>query len=191
MNKEKCFDNSLIGYLLHPSSDKQSNLIALQIKQIIDEMPGGFFIYRAGGDEEIIYANKAMYRIFNCSTKEEFQELTHNSFRGVVHPDDLEDVEKSIKEQIRSSQNNLDYVEYRIIQKGGKIRWVDDYGHLVHTENEGDFFYVFIGEKPKHIEEMEEIVSQNKKKEQALKNQIETYNKEMERINQNSLSILR
>ena len=56
----------------------------------IDEMPGGFFIYRAGGTEEIIYANRALLRIFNCHTMAEFRVLTGNSFRGIVHPDDLE-----------------------------------------------------------------------------------------------------
>ena len=40
----------------------------------IDEMPGGFFIYRAGGTEEIIYANRALLRIFNCHTMERRQD---------------------------------------------------------------------------------------------------------------------
>jgi len=64
----------------------------------MDEMPGGFFIYHADGDEEIIYANKALLRMFQCDTMEEFRHLTGNSFKGLVHPDDLEDVEeRSIK----------------------------------------------------------------------------------------------
>ena len=81
----------------------------------IDEMPGGFFIYRAGGTEEIIYANRALLRIFNCHTMAEFRVLTGNSFRGIVHPDDLERVESSITTQVGDSRYDLDYVEYRII----------------------------------------------------------------------------
>lgn len=109
------------------------------IGRIADEMPGGFFIYRANGDEELIYANTAMLRIFNCNTLEEFRELTGNSFRGIVHPEDLEAVEESIWKQIEKSQYDLDYVEYRIIQKGGEIRWIEDYGHFITNVLDLDF----------------------------------------------------
>lgn len=128
----------------------------LDAKRIIDEMPGGFFIYRADEKEELLYVNKALLRIFNCDTMEEFQELTGNSFQGIVHPDDLDEVEKSIKEQIAVSKFELDYVEYRIIQKGGDIRWIEDYGHFIHDNLLGDVFYVFVGDATeKHKQQME------------------------------------
>ncbi len=129
-----------------PLSEFSYTHTALEVKAFMDQMPGGFFIYQADGKEELLYANKAMLRIFNCDTMEEFRELTGNSFRGIVHPDDLEEVEKSIQEQIAHSQHDLDYVEYRIIQKGGTIRWIEDYGHFIHSETAGDIFYVFAGD---------------------------------------------
>ncbi len=85
-------------------------------RKFADKMPGGFFIYHADEKEEIIYANETMLQIFNCSTMEEFREHTGNSFRGIVHPDDLEEVEKSIREQIAISHFDLDYVEYTSLQ---------------------------------------------------------------------------
>ena len=106
-------------------------------------MPGGFFIYRADGNQEIIYANKSMLHIFNCSTMEEFRELTGNSFRGIVHPDDLAEVECSINEQLARRDDDLDYVEYRIIQKGGEVRWLEDYGHFTQSDDNGDIFLCF------------------------------------------------
>ena len=96
---------------------------ANEFKILMDQMPGGFFIYHADEEEKLIYANRALLRIFNCDTMKEFQELTGNSFRGIVHPEDLEEVEKSIWEQIAQSHHDLDYVEYRIVQKGGAVRW--------------------------------------------------------------------
>ena len=121
--------------------DKESMSV---IEWISDEMPGGFFIYRAEGDEELLYVNNAMLRIFGCDTLEEFKELTGYTFPGIVHPEDIDAVEKSIASQIASSQYDLDYVEYRIIQRDGTVRWVEDYGHFVHTQLYGDVFYVFI-----------------------------------------------
>lgn len=114
------------------------------VERISERMPGGFFIYHADGDEELIFTNKALLRIFGCDTLEEFKELTGYTFRGMVHPEDLETVEKSIVNQIASSRYDLDYVEYRIIKKDGSVRWVEDYGHFVHTQLYGDIFYVFI-----------------------------------------------
>lgn len=131
----------------HSSSpDSPNELSANEVINFMDEMPGGFLIYHADDSEQIIYANRGLLRIFQCNTLEEFRELTGNSFKGIVHPDDLEEVEKSIKEQIAHSQYDLDYVEYRIIQKNGTIRWVEDYGHFINSEAVGNIFYVFIGD---------------------------------------------
>lgn len=121
------------------------------IEQISEGLPGGFFIYHADGDEELIYINDAMLRIFGCDTREEFRELTGYTFRGIVHPKDIDKVEASIRSQIADSGEDLDYVEYRIIRKDGTVRWVEDYGHVVHTDAYGDLFYVFIEDATERI----------------------------------------
>ena len=114
------------------------------IEQITEGMPGGFFIYHADGNEELIYANMAMVHICGCDSFEDFKKYIGGSFQGLVHPDDLRRVENSIQSQIESSDNALDYVEYRMIRKDGSIRWLRDYGRFVHTELYGDVFYVFV-----------------------------------------------
>ncbi|MCM1136831.1 MAG: PAS domain-containing protein [Clostridium sp.] len=125
------------------------------IEQITDGMPGGFFIYHADGDEELIYANQAMINIFGCDDSEDFNEYIGGSFRGLVHPEDLEQVEKSIHSQISKSSKGLDYVEYRVIRKDGVIRWIRDYGRFVHTNLYGDVFYVFVEDATeRHLREI-------------------------------------
>ncbi len=129
--------------------------------QMTEGMPGGFFIYHADGDEKLIYINSAVLRIFGCETKEEFVELTGFTFKGMVYSEDLEEVESSIVQQIENSVYDLDYVEYRIVQKDGSVRWIEDYGHFMHTEKYGDIFYVFIEDATdrlkKRMTELEEI----------------------------------
>lgn len=164
--------------------NKPFSFASSELKKFLDEMPGGFFIYQADEQEQILYANKALLRIFRCDTFEEFQELTGNSFQGVVHPDDLESVHKSIWEQIANSQYDLDYVEYRIIQKGGTIRWVEDYGHFIHSETEGDIFYVFVGDA---TEKRQRLLAEQEEKERQLQNQIEEYSQELKLIHQEHL----
>ena len=122
------------------------------IEQISEGMPGGFFIYHADGNEELIHINGAMLRIFGCDTVEEFKELTGYTFQGIVHPADFDRVEESIKTQIAHGGDNLDYVEYRIVRRDGMVRWVEDYGHFIRTQAYGDLFYVFIEDATERIQ---------------------------------------
>ena len=100
---------------------------------ILESLPGGFFVYRADEVKGIITFNKEVLKIYGCDTDEEFRTLTGNSFKGMVHPDDLELVESNIALQIQK-QSDLDYVEYRIICKDGSEKYVRDYGRFVHTK---------------------------------------------------------
>jgi len=132
--------------------------------EMIDKMPGGFFIYHADGNEEIIHINRSMLRIFGCDTLEEFKEHTGYTFPGIIYPDDLNRVEESIREQIKHSEYDLDYVEYRIVKKDGTVRWVEDYGHFIHTKQYGDVFYVFIEDATDRMKSrMEQLQEMNDK----------------------------
>ncbi len=176
---------------LFPFLEAVYSQMADEVRKFMDKMPGGFFIYRADGNEEIIYANRALLFLFQCNTMQEFQELTGNTFRGLVHPEDIEEVEASIKEQLAHSRYDMDYVEYRIIRKDGKIRWIEDYGHFIHSESVGDIFYVFVGDatdkKRKQEKEKNALLSKKSQREKLLQSQIEQYDKELKVIHQEHL----
>ena len=108
-------------------------------------LPGGFFVYHADGGEELITFNEELLKIFKCKNKEEFIELTGNSFKGMVNPDDLGNVEGDIIGQIKQ-EKDIDRVKYRIICKDGTVKTVHDYGRFVHTEMYGDVYHVFIND---------------------------------------------
>ncbi|MCI9628993.1 MAG: response regulator [Eggerthellaceae bacterium] len=131
--------------------------IEMNIGDLLSEMPGGFFVYHADGDEGLIYANDACFRIFGCETLEQFKELTGFTFPGMVHKDDIDDIEASIAEQIANDIYNMDNVEYRIVTYDGSVRWVEDFGHYVQLES-GSYFYVFINDATdKLLARMEEL----------------------------------
>ncbi len=111
-------NSEALDALLH-----QENMIPA-IQWLGEQIPGGFFIYRADESQEILFANQAVLRIFGCKDMNEFIMLTGNTFRGMVHPDDVKAIQASIDQQIANSNNdNLDYVEYRILRKDGSVRW--------------------------------------------------------------------
>ena len=116
------------------------------VEEIGRHMPGGFFLYKASGKEELLYANQAVVDIFGCKDLDEFKALTGFTFKGMLHPDDYEAIEQSIDDQIGTTRDQMDFVEYRIIRKDGEIRWVDDHGHYTETEAYGGVYYVFISD---------------------------------------------
>ena len=141
---------------------------AAHVRQLTERMPGGFFIYRAHGGEELLYANEALLRMFGCDDAAQFRDLTGNSFRGMVHPEDLEAVEESIWEQIAANSYDLDYVEYRIIRRDGSVRWVEDYGHFTQNGYVGDIFYVFLADATEKRQTQQTILGQKDRELMAL-----------------------
>ena len=128
------------------------------MKWLAEQMPGGFFIYRAEEPMDVIYANRATLHIFGCEKQEDFDALTGGTFPGMVHPEDLPAVQRSIAEQVADSANeSLDYVEYRILRRDGAVRWVDDYGHLACFPEVGAAYYVFITERRRVKEERDRV----------------------------------
>ena len=114
------------------------------LSSLSEIIPGGFFIYHAHGTQELISFNSKMAQLFGCDTDDEFRTLVGNSFKGIVHPDDYEAVETSIRRQIVDSSDRMDHVKYRFIRKDGSVGMMDDYGHFDHSDTLGDIYYVFV-----------------------------------------------
>ena len=129
------------------------------VEEIGRHMPGGFFIYKAGGNEELLYVNNEVIRTFGCEDLDDFKALTGYTFKGMIHPDDYDEVSAAISRQMSTNEENMDYVEYRIIRKDGAVRWVDDYGHYTETEAYGGIFYVFISDITEKRERMESDIA--------------------------------
>ena len=114
--------------------------------RFMEDLPGGFLIRCADRGGKLLYANGVLLRMFGCSTMGELLTYTGGSFRGLIHPDDLDEVEQSIRAQISASQYHLYDAEYRVRRRDGAVRWVEAHGHFVHSDAAGDIFYVFLGD---------------------------------------------
>ena len=119
---------------------------AASLIRFMEELPGGFLIRCADREGKLLYANGALLRMFGCSTMDELLAYTGGSFRGLIHPDDLDEVEQSIQAQISAGQYHLYDAEYRVRRRDGAVRWVEAHGHFVHSDAAGDIFYVFLGD---------------------------------------------
>ncbi len=107
-------------------------------------VPGGFFIYEANEEENILFADQNIIAMYECDSLEDFREYTGNTFSGMVFEEDLHKIQNEITAQTMFGEKRHDYVRYRIQTKSGKIRYIEDFGHLLHGESGNKFFYVFI-----------------------------------------------
>lgn len=118
----------------------------LSVDALSENMPGAFLIYKAGGGEEILFASRALTKIFECDSMAEFMKFTGGSFATLVYPEDIEKVNQAVWDQV-SASDGYDYVQYRVITKNGNIKTVEDWGHLVHDEDlNEDIFYVYLND---------------------------------------------
>lgn len=119
----------------------------VSMAESLANMADAFFVYRATGNQYIFFANTMlMDGIYGCSSSREFLDMVGESFRGMVHPEDYGRVQHEIDTQIEESDKGTDFVQYRIIRKDGKVRWVDDVGHLGLSRwgERHSVFYVFL-----------------------------------------------
>ena len=110
----------------------------------------------------------------------------------MVFHEDLESVERTIWRQVTESQYDLDYVEYRIVTKTGETRWIEDYGHYLHSPSIGGVFYVFLGDATeKRSRQRQEQDNLLREKEEKLRSIIARYDQERTTIDQEYLRRLR
>ncbi len=117
---------------------------ALNTNHVPAGVPGGFFIYDVFGDEGICYADQNVLDLFGCTDIEDLRSFTGDSFIGMVHPDDRQRVSETIKEYNGDRRKGHNYIRYRIVTKQGTYRFVEDFGHLIKSNNGITYCYVFI-----------------------------------------------
>jgi PAS domain S-box-containing protein len=63
---------------------------------------------------------------------EEFMEGGSRSFLSIVHPEDREWVERSLRQGLEHRQTYL--ADYRIIRRDGEVRWLSERGRVLHDD---------------------------------------------------------
>ena len=115
-------------------------------------MPGGFFIYKGDGTDELLYANRAVIDLFGCESQEDFKELTGYSLKGMLHPDDYRMLSEASRNRNPEARSEL---EYRIIRKDGSVRFVESFGHFTENIRYGGIWYAFVSDITEKREQME------------------------------------
>ena len=84
------------------------------MKDIIDNLPGAFIVYRADKEnDEILLANSELLRLTGCKNMDELLAYTGKSFCNLIRPDEQESCQKSIWSQINGGHSN-DYIFFHM-----------------------------------------------------------------------------
>ena len=114
------------------------------MKDIIDNLPGAFIVYRADKEnDEILLANSELLRLTGCKNMDELLAYTGKSFCNLIRPDEQESCQKSIWSQINGGHSN-NYIFFHMRKADGTYISVLDHGRIVDSVHNGRVFYVII-----------------------------------------------
>ena len=118
--------------------------LGFAMKDIINNLPGAFIVYRADKEnDEILLANNELLRLTGCKNMDELLAYTGKSFCNLIRPDEQESCQKSIWSQINGGHSN-DYIFFHMRKADGKYISVLDHGRIVDSVHNGRVFYVII-----------------------------------------------
>lgn len=118
--------------------------LGFAMKDIIENMPGAFIVYRADKEnDEILLANNELLRLMGCKNMDELLAYTGKSFRNLIRQDEQESCQKSIWTQIDGGHSN-NYVFFHMKKADGTYISVLDHGRIVDSALNGRVFYVMI-----------------------------------------------
>ncbi len=118
--------------------------LGFAMKDIINNLPGAFIVYRADKEnDEILLANNELLRLTGCKNMDELLAYTGKSFCNLIRPDEQESCQKSIWSQINGGHSN-DYIFFHMRKADGKYISVLDHGRIVDSVHNGRIFYVMI-----------------------------------------------
>ena len=88
--------------------------LGFAVKDIINNLPGAFIVYRADKEnDEILLANSELLRLTGCKNMAELLAYTGKSFCNLIRPDEQESCQKSIWSQINGGHSN-DYIFFHM-----------------------------------------------------------------------------
>ena len=118
--------------------------LGFAMKDIINNLPGAFIVYRADKEnDEILLANSELLRLTGCKNMDELLAYTGKSFCNLIRPDEQESCQKSIWSQINGGHSN-DYIFFHMRKADGTYISVLNHGRIVDSVHNGRVFYVMI-----------------------------------------------
>ncbi len=132
----------------HPDMVKEGRAqLGFNLRDLAVNLPGAFFIYRAD-DGKILFANRELLRITECSSMEVFFEFIGRKVKGLIAPEDYAEAVESCDRQVGDSDDAVAHLDYHVITKENHKRiYVHAVAHMVKNPYFGEIYYVILSPK--------------------------------------------
>lgn len=133
----------------HPDMVKEGRAqLGFNLRDLAVNLPGAFFIYRADNGK-ILFANRELLRIMECSSMEAFIEFIGRKVKGLIAPEDYAEAVESCNQQVGDSDDAVAHLDYHVITKETHKRiYVHAVAHMVKNPYFGEIYYVILSPKP-------------------------------------------
>src|SRR5690606_20141345 len=130
-----------------------------RFRLLAENVPGVIYLCRNDEDYSMIYLNDKVFEVTGYTKEEFLSGKVH--FGQLLHPDDQDRVVQSINEALKENRNYR--IEYRLRDRNGDWRWIEDHGGGVYEGEEAwlEGFLHDITNRKKAEEELLRMSSEN------------------------------
>ncbi len=109
---------------------------------MMNDMPGGVFIYRDNDDHELLYGNSRFLSMLGYDDLETLWEEKGHSFDNLVEAGDCARLFKEIEVQTQSGP--VCFVDFKGVKRDGDLRYMEIFSRRVKHETWGAVYYGFV-----------------------------------------------
>jgi len=116
-------ERQMMSEALHESEE--------QFRSLVANLPGAVYRFRIDDEWTLEFMSEMIEEITGFPPSYFIQNRVR-PYRSIIHPDDREKVEKAVREGLDPMQSI--FVEYRIIDSDGRIRWFLEKGQAIFSQ---------------------------------------------------------
>lgn len=125
--------------------------IKKRLHRYYDLIAGGVCVIRQTAEEQILFVNEEMLRIYQCATEDEFFQLTKGRFAGLMEAEDYVPLEARTNSRHGDLDEGYSFLTFRCYTKTGSYRHIEGTFHKVNIPELGKVWMLNLVNKERNL----------------------------------------
>lgn len=125
--------------------------IKKRLHRYYDLIAGGVCVIRQTAEEQILFVNEEMLRIYQCATEDEFFQLTKGRFAGLMEAEDYVPLEARTNSRHGELDEGYSFLTFRCYTKTGSYRHLEGTFHKVNSPELGKVWMMNLVNKERNL----------------------------------------
>ena len=125
--------------------------IKKRLHRYYDLIAGGVCLIRQTAEEQILFVNEEMLRIYQCATEDEFFQLTKGRFAGLMEAEDYVPLEARTNSRHGDLDEGYTFLTFRCYTKTGSYRHLEGTFHKVNIPELGKVWMMSLVNKERNL----------------------------------------